>query len=329
MLSKTSNLSIEYGNIDDDSIIQECNSQILNSNEFSPTDFKLFVQNDLRGYYKISFNNNYSEPSLLNINYNNEKELEYLINQNKLINDNKIMISKGKDMEKNFYSLINITKKYPFITNHVSYNKELNNNLSKGKNQKGRKKKDDESIREHNKCSDDNLIRKCKHLVLKNFIDFINEKIEKLYNGKIGNSIFKKKFLTFNKKQKAESSTNYNKNFLTKKLKDICSDKISNRFTNYVKDHNKNLITVLLNEEDEEKRIYFQKLFDKTFFDCLNHFRGSNSIEEFKGMKCFNEVKEEFKDDKEYMNIINFYLNNYEDIINRKKARNSRKNQNK
>ena len=141
MLSKTSNLSIEYGNIDDDSIIQECNSQILNSNEFSPTDFKLFVQNDLRGYYKISFNNNYSEPSLLNINYNNEKELEYLINQNKLINDNKIMISKGKDMEKNFYSLINITKKYPFITNHVSYNKELNNNLSKGKNQKGRKKK--------------------------------------------------------------------------------------------------------------------------------------------------------------------------------------------
>ena len=150
--------------------------------------------------------------------------------------------------------------------------------------------------------------------------------MERLYKGNIGNNIFIKKFLTFNKTQKAESSIPYNKMFLKKTLKEICSDTISSRFTSYKMDHNKNLINTLLNEQDVEKRSYFKNVFDKTFLDCLKHFRGSNHIEEFKGMKCFKDIKEEFKDDKEYIEIINYHLNNFEEIINTKKSRKSKKN---
>ena len=60
---------------------------------------------------------------------------------------------------------------------------------------------------------------------------------------------------------------------MNKTLEEIFSDKISGRYTNYPPDHNKKLIQSLLNETDENKKIYFQKIFGLTFIDCLKHFR--------------------------------------------------------
>ena len=76
----------------------------------------------------------------------------------------------------------------------------------------------------HNKFSDDNLRRVCKHLVLKNCQDFINDKISEKYRGKIGKGIFTLKLLTLNQRQKSECSIHYNKMFLYKTLGDIISD---------------------------------------------------------------------------------------------------------
>ena len=42
-------------------------------------------------------------------------------------------------------------------------------------------------------------------------------------------------------------------------------------------------------------------------------------------MKCFYEIKDKYNDDKEYKDILNFYINNFDDIINKKKSRKSRK----
>ena len=42
-------------------------------------------------------------------------------------------------------------------------------------------------------------------------------------------------------------------------------------------------------------------------------------------MKCFDEVKEQFNNENDYVNILSYYLMNYEEIINRKKARKSNK----
>jgi len=41
-------------------------------------------------------------------------------------------------------------------------------------------------------------------------------------------------------------------------------------------------------------------------------------------MKCFYEIKDKYNDDKEYKDVLNFYINNFDNIINKKKSRKSR-----
>ena len=106
----------------------------------------------------------------------------------------------------------------------------------------------------HTKYSDDNVRRKCKHLVLKSLLEFINEKIYQMYNGNIENGIFRKELQTMNQSQKSDATINFNKDFIKKKIVDILSEKISGRFTNYFEYHNKILIEKLMNEKDEDKK---------------------------------------------------------------------------
>ncbi len=137
-------------------------------------------------------------------------------------------------------------------------NNDIINYKDKKENKKklGRKRKNDNSKGDHNKYSDDNLRIKCKFLVLKSVMDFINTKIKFLYNDDIGNSIFKKQLLTNNNNQISNSKVKFNKDFLNKSIGQIYSDDISTKFSNYPLDHNKNLIKRLENEEDEDKREY-------------------------------------------------------------------------
>ena len=183
---------------------------------------------------------------------------------------------------------------------------------------------------EHNKYSDDNLRRKCKHLVLKYILKFINYQILIIYNGNIGNGIFKKQLQTLNQSQKSDATINFNKMFLNKTLAEIFSENISGRFTNFPPNHNKLLIEKLMNENDEEKRKYFNKIFNLTFIQCLKHFTGEIKIDLLDGLKCFEDIKNDIMDNYEddgldYYNTLKYYLNNFEVIINNKKARKPRK----
>ena len=150
-------------------------------------------------------------------------------------------------------------------------------------------------------------------------------KIKALFNGNIGKNILEKKLLTLNKTPKFESSIEYNKNLLKKTLKEIFSEDISTKFTNYSQDFNRNLIEKLLNEEDKEKRDYFQKLFSLTLLDCLHHFNRTKDIKELDEMDCINDVLEEFNDDKEYKEILDVNIKNFDVILNRKRSRTSQK----
>ena len=224
-------------------------------------------------------------------------------------------------------------------------NINLNNNISfkikvekEGKEEKSERKKcgrkrlrEGNNQNEHNKYSDDNVRRKIKHFLLKYLFIFLNNQIYKKYNGDIGNGIFKKELQTINQSQKSDATINFNISFLKKQLSEIFSDNISGRFTNYPPNHNKNLISQLLNEKDEEKRIYFRKLFGLNFIDCLKHFRGEKHIDILDGLICFhelrNEILEKYKEDgNEYYETLKYYLNNFEQIIYKKRARKSRKN---
>ena len=183
--------------------------------------------------------------------------------------------------------------------------------------------------REHNKFSEDNLRVKGKYLLLKYLLDFINKKIVRLYNNNIGQGIFKKQLQVLNRSQQSNPSIDYNIKFLYKTLDAIFSEKISSRYTNFLPEHNKEIIQNLKNEEDKEKKNYFNKLFNLTFINCLDHFMGKIFIAELDGLKTFDEIKNDItlnsNEDREYyIYKLKTYLNNYGEFLNNKKLRKSR-----
>ena len=197
----------------------------------------------------------------------------------------------------------------------------------------GRKRVKDSSQKNtegHNKFSDDNLLVKAKYLLLKNLLDFINKKIIVLYNNNIGKGVFKKELQILNRSQQSNSSVNYNKLLINKTIEEIFSEKISKRYTNFPPYHNKIIIQTLKKEKDEKKNIYFNKLFNLTFMECLDHFIGKIFIDELDGLKTFGEVKGSIalnceEDREKYIGKLEKYLSNFEENINNKKARKSRK----
>ena len=259
-------------------------------------------------------------------------------------------IIEGKIKEEfcNNGNIRNIKKKKKFFnfekTGYTSSKKNSNNNIQineyilekheKSSNQNdytekpqsgtkllGRKKKSSNELGEHNKFSDDNLSRKCKHVIIDNLISLINNLIKKYYDDNDD----KNQLLKINQRQIIISKVDYNKNFLKKQLKDILSDKISSKYKKYISEHNKNLIQRLLNEKDEEKRTLFIKIFNLTFLDCLNHFIGKVKIKELEGLIGVDEVIEQIKEEKDnedYKIQFKNFIFNYERILNEKKVRN-------
>ena len=183
----------------------------------------------------------------------------------------------------------------------------------------GRKKKGSNETGNHNKYSEDNVIKKIKTHLLTILYKFINDVIKKVYNGNIGHGILQKQLLKINQNQVIVSKNN--KQFLNKTLKDIFSEDISTKYSTYSLSHNKELIKNLLNETDEEKRIKLNKLFNLTFIECLRHFRGSEFIEELRGLDSLESVLKKFENDKDYLDEFNGYCFKFEEVIQKKKNR--------
>lgn len=190
---------------------------------------------------------------------------------------------------------------------------------------KNTKKKNSDGEK-HSRFSSDNTIRKVKHITLLNVQDFINEKIKEKYNNNIGNGIVQKKLLIINQKQKVDASIDFNKKFIEKKLSEIFSERISKKYSSYYGNFNKDLINSLMNEKDLDKKIYFQKLFNLTFTDCLSHFRGTKEIQELTGLKLFSEYINENEKDEDYINHLEYYVHHFEEILQNKRKRKSKKN---
>lgn len=103
---------------------------------------------------------------------------------------------------------------------------------------------------------------KSKYIVLSYIKDFINKKLASIYKYNLGEGIKEKKLMCLNKKQVSNRKINYNKIFMKKTLVEICSDSIWSKYTNLPKNKNEMLIKELINDKDEAKRIYFQKLLN-------------------------------------------------------------------
>ena len=238
------------------------------------------------------------------------------ISKNEVLTEKDILMKDSSSIDININEILNFNK----INLKTDDGKSEDNTYNSLKRKRGRNGPGCTGG-EHNKFSDDNLRRKVKHLVLKNVFDFINEKIRSMYSN-INKGIFTKQLLTINQKQISDATILFNKKFLEKPLKDIFSVEISKRYTNYLESHNKNLINFLMNEEeDENKRVYFNNLFNLKFIECLEHFRGTADYIHLEGMKTFDEIKDDFAKDKNYLDVLTNYVEEYENITRNKKER--------
>ncbi len=229
--------------------------------------------------------------------------------------DNKIDDYESKKNSSNYFYQDSIKEENDEPNFH-----ELKSNLIIKKKKVGRKRKLD--YEDNHKIANDNMIRKCKHFVINNCIEFLNFQIKKIYHNNIGEGILIKKILDINQIQKSDNKLESTKLFLNKKLSEIFSVDISSKYTSFLPDHNKILISRLLNEEDIEKKEKFKKIFNLTFADCIQLFLGNNTkFNELEGFPVFDEIKSELNEDDEFLKKIKNFLLNFESIINNKKPR--------
>ena len=191
------------------------------------------------------------------------------------------------------------------------------------------KKKRNINNNNNKKYSTDNLPRKIKTIAFELIFKFCNKKIEEIYNNNILNGINIKTLKKISYNQIKKMSADYNKILLNKKIKEIFSVDISKKYTDFPPSHNKNLINLLLNEEDKEKKIQFNNLFNKTFKECLEQIRGDKNHEGLEGLEeAYIEYKnkeiislEENDNSREYRNKFEEMLKNYEESFFNKKQK--------
>ena len=244
--------------------------------------------------------------------FSNEKDNHNLIQD--LSEENSFLFKENMNLVSNFFN-----------TNEINSSNHKRPLL-------GRKRKkdiNDQFAKKHTKYSLDNLKNKCKHLVIENVMRFINGKIYQVYEGNIGNGLTIKRLMKMNQTQKVNSDVEFNKKFIKKTLKDIFSQDITQQINLHDQDHNKTLIDTLLSEKKDE----FEKLFNLTFIECVEHFIGNKQIEELRGLRLFSELKEEIlkkyeKDGENYYNNLQIFLKDFENRINKAKPRKKRKKKN-
>ena len=289
-----------------------------------------------------------SEDDLICTKINEENLNDKLISDYKTIkededktekNNNNDTISNEYKISNFYFDLISKKNTANLKLNHINTKDKSNLNGNKESKKRGRKRKRSDTNEAdkkeknknsitHDRYSDDNMRKKCKNIILKFALEFLNKKIKEQYDGNIGKGKLRKELKILNQDEKVNSTVNIEKSFLFKTLKDIFSENISARLSNFPKNHNKILIESLMTEKDEEKKQYFIKLFNITFLDCLKYFRGEETgIVELEGFKTISSIKDTLIEEQgeEYFDLFMYYLKNFKDIIESKKARNKKK----
>ena len=280
------------------------------------------IKNDEESLKKEDFNK-FAKSTLDKIK-NDEKNYEAQTKQTNSEENNNKFIFKYKDFHNINNNLIILPSTiYPpfFMFRQFNLENHKENNEKKELQKRGRKTKREDSEIPHNKFANDNLRKKSKHIILSEILTFLNLKLKEIYKNNLGNGILLRQLLTLNHKEKANINIIENQNFIKKTLQEIFSEDISKRYTNFPSNHNKELINRLLNEEDEGKKNYFNKLFNITFSEALHHFQGKIIINELLGLKTYKESIKKYENEKDYHENLVFHLTNFEEIINSKKPR--------
>ena len=278
----------------------------INNIDINKKDFPLFFQEQL---LNVNAADNSSSNSLDENIQDNSINLKTLS-----INSKKFEYTKSSSKKDKFFEYNNILD---ININNTSKENNHNLNIKKGRNKKrGRKrKKSPDSFNKQNILTNDNIIRKCKSLVLDSSLEYLNNQIKKIYNGNIGQGMNMKKLLDIGQEQKTDNTINYMRQFIHKTLKEIFSANISLKYTSYLPNYNRIIINRMLNDPDKERKEKLNKIFNLTFKDCLNIFIGNNKYDDIDGFPTFDEVKLKLDEDEKYLDKIKEGLINFEDIL--------------
>ena len=285
-----------------------------NKNNMSGEGLYFKSNNDIENCNNLQVNN--IENSL-----ENKKELSILLNCDKPTDNftnlsnksNNIIVSNKEDK---ILISENLTKKIDI--------KKSDNNTTLLLGKKRKNNNDNNKSKIHDNLATDNLLKSSKRLIINELFDFINNKIKEIYNNNIGNGLLKKELKKLSQDQIVNTRLSDNIEFLNKSLENIFSEKITGRVTNCLSSKNIEIIKELREEEDIEKKEYFNGLFNLTFFQCLKHFRGEEENTYIKGLKKFSELinKNKIKEKGEdYIEHLKYFLDNYEIILSNKKPR--------
>ena len=288
----------------------------------------------IQGYYSGMNDNTYNFCQQANINPENDDE-----NINEFSN---LFLESYKQYDESsiqgdtyFNKIYFITKKNDEFFNKINKIKDTKqtNELSKEdlknihshiKKAKGRKLKNSKEQGFHNKFTFDNIIRKIKAISMKSFFNFFNNKIKEVYKDSEVKSLWGLKKL--NQSQIKNSNIEYNRLFFEKSLKDIFSDNITTKWKTEERDHNKKLIEKLLNEENKEKKIIFEKILNYKFIDIVKYLRGEREgLDQLKGLDFDEYMWNKIKKDENYLIIFKNNMENIEKLIQNKKPRNRQK----
>ena len=257
---------------------------------------------------------------LKNLHEQKMKEISLLFEKTEsssLLNkDNNIFGIKKDSKENNKEITENEIKIKDDLVNMNIYNEK---NEDKNINKKRKRKNNEDKIY----INSNKITKKIRISILNAIIRFINKKIKIDFNNNLGEGINLKHFLQISKRELSHSKINFDKEFLRKTLKEILSFNISEKYSNYIPTHNKNLVNYLLNLDNKGEN--YEKLFELTFLDCIEYIRGTKYINILDGLDKINDIiKYEKYIDEDEMENFKHYLLNYESILYGKRPRNSK-----
>lgn len=207
---------------------------------------------------------------------------------------------------------------------------QLNKKRNKFQTDKPEVKTDKPEVKTHTKYAEDNICKKVKRMVKDDLLDFINSKIK--FYMKLSSILKEEKkdeyLLDINTSELIKSSIEDNKRLQKKKLKDIFEVEISGKCRKCDKNHNKNLIQKIY-ENEEGKEI--KAILEINFLDCWRYYRKDENYLNNKKYAClkglelkFDNLRErliEEGEDEEYIDMLFDFIYKYDKTFDLKKPR--------
>lgn len=305
-------------------------------NDFTYSDKSLFSMNNY--FYSEIEEESFSSPQISILNQTEEYFSSKIKNDDIFIQKYDIEnIENTIDNKKSNSNLGDQTK--PKTNNSTNKGETfLIKKIPKKNKLLGRKKKSNNShieknqIKCHDKSSGDNMTRKLKTQLIHSILNIINKSLneeEKKENSrkKILKYNYTKVFLlNIDTNIKSNINVLYNRQLLGTKIKDIFSSNICANClkTNKLElNYNKKFIENIYRENNKKKTI---KILEKTFLQCLEHYRHSKYYEELKGLEIeYVNFINEMKDEKQYIDNFKKFVNRFEIYYKEKFSRKERK----